>query len=89
MVYNFKSNEVACFVPLLCSNLGVLFKVFAEKKPYRLIIYHWTSKILPVISKRLIVGVGGDRDGETETSLNYLSTCVPIHQSNSYIRYRR
>ena len=59
---------------------GVLFKVFAEKKPYRLIIYHWTSKILPVISKRLIVGGGGDRDGETETSLNYLSTCAPIHQ---------
>jgi len=53
------------------------FYGFCWKKTYRLIIYHWTSKILPVISKRHIVGGGGDRDGET--SLNYLSTC-PIHQ---------
>jgi len=33
-----------------------------------------------ITSKRHIVGGGGDRDDETETSLNYLSTCVPIHQ---------
>lgn len=72
---------------------GVLFTVFAEQNLQTYYIYHWTSKILPhpVISKRYIVGgrCRGDRDGETETSLNYLSTCAPIHQSNSYIRYMR